>query len=116
MIPQPPQDTRIFIRPGATDMRKAINGLAGIVQNEFDMNPYDNSIFAFSNKRADRIKILYWDRNGFCLWHKRLEKDRFPWPKNENQVLELTPEQLRWLLNGIDFRRAHTTLQFTKTG
>lgn len=116
MIPQPPANTRIFIKPGATDMRKAINGLAGIVQNEFGLNPYESSIFAFSNRRADRIKILYWDRNGFCLWLKRLEQDRFPWPQNEKQVLEITSEELRWLLNGIDFRKAHTTLQFTKTG
>lgn len=116
MIPMPATDSRIFIKPGATDMRKAINGLSGIVQGEFGLNPYDRSIFAFSNRRADRIKILYWDRNGFCLWHKRLEQDRFPWPTDEKQVLELTPEQLKWLLNGIDFRRAHQTLHYTKTG
>lgn len=116
MIPSPQDGYRIFLKPGSTDMRKSINGLAGIVQNDFRMNPYENSIFAFSNRRSDRVKILYRDRNGFCLWHKRLEKQRFPWPQDERDVMEITSEQLNWLLNGIDFRRAHKALKYTAIG
>lgn len=97
-------------------MRKSINGLAGIVQNNFRKDPYQNNLFVFSNRRADRVKILYWDRNGFCLWHKRLEKQRFPWPQDEMDVMEITQEQLHWLLNGIDFRRAHKPVHFSRTG
>ena len=107
---------RVFLKPGPTDMRKSINGLAGIVQNEFQKDPYQNNLFVFSNRRADRVKILYWDRNGFCLWHKRLEKQRFPWPQDEVDVMEITQEQLHWLLNGIDFRRAHKPVHFSRTG
>lgn len=110
----PKEQYRIFIRPGATDMRKSINGLAAIVQDEIKLDPYDKNIFAFSNRRAMLIKLLYWDRNGFCLWHKRLEKDRFPWPRDEVAVMEITHEQLNWLLNGIDFRRAHRTLLYSR--
>lgn len=116
MIPSPSQNLRIFLRPGITDMRKSINGLSGIVQNELRINPYDQNLFAFGNRKKDLVKILYWDRNGFCLWQKRLEKDRFPWPQDKKQVMEITSEQLSWLLNGIDFRRAHETLYYTKTG
>ena len=116
MIFSPNQSFKIYIRPGVTDMRKAINGLSGIVQNEINLNPYDPSLFGFSNRRKDQVKILYWDRNGFCLWQKRLERDRFPWPQNELQVMEITAEQLNWLLNGIDFRKAHETLFYKKIG
>jgi transposase len=116
MIPSPLQNLRIFLKPGITDMRKSINGLSGIVQNQLRLNPYDQSLFAFGNRRKDLVKILYWDRNGFCLWQKRLEKDRFPWPADEKQVMEITSEQLNWLLNGIDFRKAHAALYYTKAG
>lgn len=114
MFPSSEEKYRIFIRPGSTDMRKAINGLSSIVQNEIRLDPYDRALFGFSNRKRDLIKILYWDRNGFCLWQKRLEKDRFPWPQDAASVLEITAEQLNWLLNGIDFRRAHKTLAFSR--
>ena len=106
----------IYIKPGSTDMRKSINGLSSMVQNEFRLNVYDRSLFAFGNRRRNTIKILYWDRNGFCLWQKRLEKDKFPWPDSEEMVTKITLTQMNWLLNGIDFRRAHQTLNYTKTG
>lgn len=107
---------RVFLKPGTTDMRKSINGLSAMVQNEFKMNLYDKSLFLFSNRRMDMVKILYWDRNGFCIWHKRLEADRFPWPQNTEDVQEITTQELKWLLSGIDFRRVHKELQYRKTG
>jgi len=105
----------IYLRTGRTDMRKSINSLAVLVQEEMKLNPFEESLFMFSNGRRT-LKILYWDKNGFCLWMKRLETNKFPWPKNSGQVLNLTKEQLGWLLSGIDFFHAHETLNYTAVG
>ena len=95
-------------------MRKSINGLTEIVKLDMDMEPIaDRLLFVFCNKRRDRIKILYWDNNGFCLWFKRLEKHRFPWPKREDSSIELTYEQMIMVLKGIDFFSAHEKLNFS---
>ena len=104
---------RIFIKPGATDMRKQQAGLTAVVQNLMDGNPFDGSLFLFCNRRRNVIKILYWENNGFCLWQKRLEKDTFPWPRTEEQVREITEQHLRLLLQGIDIWKAHQKLQYT---
>lgn len=113
MIPVPQKDFRIYLRPGRTDMRKSFNGLTGIIQNEVKLDPFSHSLFAFCNRKGNIVKLIYWDRNGFCIWQKRLERDRFPWPDSEKSVRELSPEELNWLLNGIDFRRAHRRLNYT---
>jgi transposase len=105
---------RIFVRPGSTDMRKQINGLAAIIADSLNLDPLDGSLYLFLGKDKRRLKVLYWERNGFCMWQKRLERDRFPWPKDEGSVRELTGEQLTMLLSGIDFWNAHQTLFFTK--
>lgn len=76
----------IYIRPGFTDMRKAINGLALMAQDEMKLNIFEGNVFIFCGKRKRSLKVLYWDRNGFCLWQKRLEKDRYVWPKTEEQA------------------------------
>lgn len=104
----------IFVRPGPTDMRKQINGLAVIVQEELARDPFSGNLFLFSNRRRSHLKVLYWDRNGFCLWMKRLEKDRFPWPQGEQQVRQIGEDQLRMLLDGIDFWNAHRKLEFSQ--
>lgn len=104
---------RIYIRPGRTDFRKAVNGLSGIVENQMKHDPLSGCYFIFCNRRRDRMKILYWDNNGFCLWYKRLEKDKFIWPKTEDEVLELSPEEVSWMLRGLDYRRAHKTLKYS---
>ena len=72
----PGSPTRVFIAPGVTDMRKAINGLSLLVTDQMELDPFSGHLFAFCNRKRDMVKILYWDRNGFCLWQKRLEKDR----------------------------------------
>ena len=113
MIPVPKGDIRIFLKPGKTDMRKSINGLSIMVQETLKIDPFTDSLFAFCNRGRNIIKLLYWDRNGLCLWHKRLERDRFPWPESSEVALQLTPEQLQWLLNGIDFRKAHKNLSYS---
>jgi len=116
MIPTPARDARVFLRVGATDMRKAINGLAAMAQDHLQQNPFSGSVFVFCNRRRDLIKILYWDRNGFCLWQKRLERHRFPWPRTEEAALEVTLQQLQWLLDGIDFFGQHSPLLFSRVG
>jgi len=109
-----PENIRIFIKPGITDMRKQINGLADIVMSYMNEAPLSGSFFVFCNRRRDRLKILYWDRNGFCLWLKRLEQDKFPWPKDTSSKLELSHEQLKMLLEGIDFFHIHKVINFSK--
>jgi len=103
---------RIFVSAGITDMRKSINGLSAMVSEQMELNPLGGDLFLFSNG-GKLLKALYWDRNGFCLWQKRLEKHRFPWPKAGNSVVELSDQQLKWLLAGIDFFNAHEELKFS---
>ena len=103
----------IYVRPGKTDMRKQINGLAIVVAEELKLNPFSGALFLFCNKRRHLLKILYWDRTGFCQWQKRLEKARFPWPMNRSEVQEIDLEKLRQLLGGIDFWEAHEELEYS---
>jgi len=104
---------RIMIKPGKTDFRKQINGLSVIIENELKINPFSNYLFLFCSTNKSRLKILYWDKNGFCLWLKRLEKDRFPWPKNETEAREITYEELKMLLEGINFFTAYKKLTYS---
>ena len=103
---------RVFVKPGPTDMRKQINGLSIIVSEELAMDPLDGSLFLFCNKHKRILKIIYWDRNGFCLWLKKLEKDKFPWPAKLAEATEITQQQFGFLLQGIDFWNAHKKLEF----
>jgi len=112
MTPAFPANVQVYLKPGPTDMRKAINGLS-ILAQKIAGDPFSGALFAFCNRRHDIVKILYWDRNGFCIWHKRLERDRFPWPNTEEEALEISAQQLHWLLNGIDFRRAHESVKYS---
>ena len=102
----------IYVRPGATDMRKAINGLSIIVAEEMELDPLSGMVFLFCNRYRRIMKALLWDRNGFWLVQKKLERDRFPWPQTEESAKKITGEQLRMLLDGIDFWHAHQTLTF----
>jgi transposase len=104
---------RVFVRPGATDMRKQINGLAVIVEQQLEANPFeDGALYLFCNRERRILKALYWDATGFCLWQKRLEKHRFPWPQTPEKVKQITREQLSMLLSGIDFWQAHSRLSY----
>jgi len=93
---------KVFIMPGRTDMRKAIDGLAIQVNARTKENALSGNYFAFCNRGRNIVKILYWDRNGFCLWQKRLSKERFHWPETREEVLQIQPRELRWLLDGLD--------------
>ena len=93
--------TQVYLALGSTDMRKSINGLSILVEDELDMNPFSGSLFVFCNRRRNMIKVLYWDRNGFCIWMKRLEKHSFQWPNSPEEVMEIDRRQLTWLLDGL---------------
>ena len=105
---------RIFLRPGTTDLRKAANGLAIIVQEEIQQDPFSGNIYLFCNRERKLLKAVYWEKTGFWLSQKRLEEQRFPWPVNEKEARELTAEELRMLLAGIDFFKAHKEVQYKK--
>ena len=109
-----PDNMQVYLAIGNTDMRKSINGLSLLVADHFEMNVFSGHLFAFCNRRRDIIKILFWDKNGFCIWHKRLEKERFQWPKSEVEVLDIDPLQLTWLLAGLDINTAHKQLSFSE--
>jgi transposase len=100
---------------GSTDMRKAIDGLALTVAGRLELDPLSGHLFAFCNRSRTIIKILYWDRNGFCLWQKRLERERFRWPESRTQALELGARELAWLLDGLDplALRGHQRLKYS---
>ena len=84
------------------DMRKSIDGLCTIVVAGIKEDLQSGNIFVFLNKKLDKIKILVWDRNGFCLLYKRLEKTKFKKPKFQDNILSITSTELRWLLDALD--------------
>jgi transposase len=101
----PPSGTRIWIAAGVTDLRRGFDGLAARVQTQLQAEPFSGHIFAFRGRRGDRIKLLWWDGDGLCLFAKRLERGRFVWPQATGGTVSLTPAQLSMLLEGIDWRR-----------
>jgi transposase len=98
---------KIFIYPGIADLRKAVNGLSVIIQETMKHDPFSGSVFLFCNRERKLLKAVYWDKTGFWLSQKRLEKNRFPWPCDEKEARELSVEELQMLLTGIDFFKAH---------
>ena len=90
----PSAQTKVYLAVGATDMRKAINGLSMLTQGTLELDVFTGHLFAFCNRRRTIVKILYWDRNGFCLFQKRLERQAFRWPASREQVLEVAKEFL----------------------
>lgn len=95
---------RVFLAPGSTDMRKAINTLSILVEDAYRLDPFSGHLFAFCNRTRTILKVLYWDRNGFCLWEKRLEKHRFNWPQDRTEVMEIGTRELSFILEGLDIR------------
>ncbi len=92
---------KIYIAVGYSDLRRGIDGFASIIQNTFHTNPQMNALFIFCGRRSDRIKALYWDTDGYILLYKRLEGGRYQWPRTTEQLKELTPQQFRWLMEGL---------------
>ena len=96
---------KIYIAPGLTDMRKGVQGLSVLAQDNLLQNVTDGSMFIFRGKRSDKIKIIWFDGQGFCLFYKCLERGKFIWPNvNSEGVIGITGAQLSMLLEGIDWR------------
>ena len=91
----------VYLACGYTDLRQGIDGLAGIVQQRFHMDPFQNVLFLFCGRRKDRIKGLYWEGDGFLLVYKRLEAGSFQWPRNGTEAKRITAQQYRWLMEGL---------------
>ena len=110
-----PENVHVYVAVGRVDVRKSIDGLSMLVAQQFALDPFSGNLFAFSNGRRTVVKILYWDRNGFCLWQKRLEKERFRWPETRDEVLRISSRELRWLLDGLEVqqRQAHGTYRYS---
>ncbi len=92
----------IYIRTGYTDMRKQLDGLVDIIQYSFKLDPYSNSLFLFCGRRADRIKAVHYEGDGFCLLYKRYESGRLKWPRTGEEAKQISAQQLRWLLEGLN--------------
>ena len=95
----------IYIAVGYTDMRKSIDGLSAIVQQNFKMDPCSNNLYIFCGRRSDRIKALLWEGDGFVLLYKRLEDGKFQWPRDEEEVRKITPPDFRSLLEGLSINQ-----------
>lgn len=111
---RPENDVQVYLYAEPTDMRKSIDGLSALVEQEMSLPTDMDALFVFCNRGRDKIKLLCWERNGFIVWYKRLEKQRFKWPKTD-ATLNLTGRELNWLLDGFDLfnNKPHTSLLFT---
>jgi len=98
-------DVKIYLASGHTDMRKGMLGLSTLVESHYSLQAASGAMFVFRGKSSDRVKILWWDGQGFCLFYKCLEKGKFVWPNGDiSGVLGITKGQLSMLLEGIDWR------------
>ncbi len=91
----------VYVACGYTDLRRGIDGLAGMVQTQFHLDPFQRALFLFCGRRKDRIKGLYWEGDGFVLLYKRLESGSFQWPRTRDEARELSAQQYRWLMEGL---------------
>ena len=92
---------QVYLVCGYTDMRRSIDGLAGMVKQNFGLEPCSGSVFLFCGKRRDRMKALLWEDDGFLLMYKRLDNGAFQWPRSESEAKLLTQEQFVWLMQGL---------------
>ncbi|HEY0293104.1 MAG TPA: IS66 family insertion sequence element accessory protein TnpB [Hansschlegelia sp.] len=98
---------RIMVATKPVDFRKGAEGLAALVREAMSSDPFSGSVYVFRSKRADRVKLVFWDGSGLCLFAKRLEDGAFRWPAIEDGVVRLSAAQLSALLEGLDWRRVH---------
>ncbi|MGC2967750.1 IS66 family insertion sequence element accessory protein TnpB [Paraburkholderia aspalathi] len=95
-------DLKVFLQREPIDFRAGTNSLVALVEQSMQLDPFARAVFAFHNRRRNRVKLLFYERTGFWLMLRRLEQDHFVWPRRPQAVIELTTEQLHWLLEGID--------------
>ena len=103
----PTGTVRVMVAAKPVDFRKGAEGLAALVREAMGADPFLGAVYVFRARRADRIKLIYWDGTGVCLFAKRLEDGKFRWPKVEDGVIRLTAAQLSALVEGLDWRRVH---------
>lgn len=98
-------ETKIFVSTTPIDMRNSINGLSARIDDLFAESAMSKNLFVFYNKSRDKVKLIFWDRNGFVIYYKRLERGRFKFKKSEDEKkIELSEKQLHWLVAGLDFQ------------
>ena len=105
----------VYLCRDIVDFRKGINSLAILVEGTLELDSFSEKLFVFCNRKRDKVKILYWERNGYCLWQKSLERAKFKWPRKAlDSVITMTGQQLNWLLDGYDVMRmqAHERLHY----
>lgn len=108
------QVNRVYLACGSTDMRKSIDGLAVLVKEGFDLDPFTPALFVFCNRERNKLKILFWEHNGFWLYYRRLERGRFRWPPDDGTgPRQVTRRELRWMLDGLSLeqRQAHPEVE-----
>jgi transposase len=110
-------DTRIFIALGPTDMRKGFDALAAIVAHSLKLDPLSGQLFLFFNRRRDKMKILYWDRDGLAIWYRRLEQGTYQVPQADptSHSVEARAEKLLMILRGIEYQNAERRKRFSLT-
>lgn len=105
---------KIYLATGYTDLRRGIDGLAAIIRFQFDLDPYDkDTLFLFCGRRCDRIKALLWEGDGFLLMYKRLGTGAFSWPRSADEAIEITQEQYRMLMQGLEIVARHPIAELT---
>ena len=111
-----PHPVRVFLHTPPTDLRKGFDALSGLVTTAFSQDPTSGHLFLFVNRRRDRLKILYWDRDGLAIWYKRLEKGSFQLPAvaRDAVAIEMTPTQLTLILSGIDLSSARQRKRYQR--
>jgi transposase len=112
---RPRDETVVYLCREPVDMRKSINGLSVLVEQVLCLDPFAPQLFVFCNRQRDKIKVLYWERSGFVLWYKRLEKARFPWlGAGHERGVSISGRELNWLLDGIDVfaLKPHASLSY----
>jgi len=105
---------KVFLALGVTDMRKTINTLSLLVEQNFGANVLSGDIYVFCNRGRNILKALYWDQNGFAMWMKRVETEKFKWPQNEAELLEIKLKEFGWLLDGLDLSQAFKRLSYER--
>jgi len=113
----PPASVRVYLCLGPCDMRRSFDGLHALVRDHLELDPFAGHLYLFANKRRDRLKILYWDRDGFAIWAKRLEAGTYAIPCGEpgSRRLEISVEELGALLSGIDLSNATRRKRYRRT-
>jgi transposase len=98
---------RVMVATRPVDFRKGAEGLAALVREEMKADPFSGAVYVFRAKRADRVKLIFWDGTGVCLFAKRLEDGKFRWPSVQDAVMRLSAAELSALLEGLDWKRVH---------